>query len=252
MTNKIRGLTRGILLVFLILRYVIPLSVRPLLRGFNLPWALRLRTGFAKNALKLLGVEVELIGSLPPPGRYIYVGNHRSYLDPIVAMKFIEALPVAKAEVASWPLIGYGAKASGIMYVKRESKSSRAATLQAIRKTTGEGYSVLVYPEGTTHTLPHVMEFRPGVFRLAAKEGISILPVTIDYLDKGDAWVGKETFIPHFLRCFGKKTTYVKISFGSPILSTDADVLVGESMTLVNNQLKTMREEFDRFASSKR
>ncbi|MFQ5446551.1 MAG: lysophospholipid acyltransferase family protein [Saprospiraceae bacterium] len=118
--NRLRAIKRGLIFLCMTAGTVARLSVRPAFRGFDIEWALRIRQGWVRKVLRVLGVEVEMTGQ-PPEGPVVFIGNHRSYLDPVVALRDVMALPVAKAEVASWPLIGYGAKISGILYVKRES-----------------------------------------------------------------------------------------------------------------------------------
>jgi 1-acyl-sn-glycerol-3-phosphate acyltransferase len=238
-----RATIRGVCLILLLMAHIAPLMIRPVFKGFDIPFGLKIRQLFVKRALWLLGVKVEM-ETPPPQGAFIFVGNHRSYLDPIVVLRNVPALPVAKAEVAAWPLIGYGAKSSGVMFVKRESKSSRAATLDAMEEVLRKGFAVLVYPEGTTHILPHTMEFRAGAFNLAVREGVRVVPMAIEYKDLGDAWIGKDTFIPHFLRCFGKKHTFIKIRYGTPMEPLDAVELRLHAQKWVDEQLPLMRQSF--------
>lgn len=242
--KKLRATTRGILLLCYLIYHISWAVIPALFRGKNLKHALMVRQFWVNRSLRMLGVVVDKHGA-PPPGHHIFVGNHRTYLDPIVALMDVRALPVAKAEVADWPVIGYGARVTGIMYVKRDSKKSRAAVLAAMRETLKLGYSVLVYPEGTTHVLPTTIDFRTGAFNMAAREGFSVVPMAIDYADMGDAWVGNDTFIPHFLRCFGKKRTYVKIKYGEPIKSDSVDFLVAESKKWIDENMLAIRQEFE-------
>lgn len=242
--KTLRATTRGILLLCYLIYHISWAVIPALFRGKNLKHALMVRQLWVNRSLRMLGVVVDKHGS-PPPGNHIFVGNHRTYLDPIVALMDVRALPVAKAEVADWPVIGYGARVTGIMYVKRDSKKSRAAVLNAMRETLKLGYSVLVYPEGTTHVDPATIDFRTGAFNMAAKDGFSVVPMAIDYADMGDAWVGDDTFIPHFLRCFGKKRTYVKIRYGEPLKSDSVDFLVTESKKWIDESMLVIRQEFE-------
>lgn len=242
--KTLRAIFRGILLVIFLVIHISWVVIPAMFRGPNLQHALTIRQVWVKRILRMLGVVVDKHGE-PPVGHHLFVGNHRTYIDPIVALMDVKALPVAKAEVADWPIIGYGARVTGIMYVKRESKSSRAATLDAMRKTLKMGFSVLVYPEGTTHILPTTMEFRTGAFNMAAKEGFSVVPMAIDYADLGDAWVGDDTFVPHFMRCFGKKRTYAKIRYGQPLQSNDINYLVNESKKWIDDNMLLIRQEFE-------
>ena len=100
-----------------------------------------------------------------------------------------------------------------------------------------DGYSILVYPEGTTHVEPMTRHFQRGAFGLAASKGIPILPIGIEYKEKSDAWVGNDTFIPHFVRCFGKKNTVIDIGFGPPLLGDDAKELASSAKKWIDEWL---------------
>jgi lyso-ornithine lipid O-acyltransferase len=242
--NKFRAMVRGFLVLFLMVVHVTPAVIKALLGGDYIKLGLWVRRLWARRSLRVLGVEIERTGNLPNNGPCIIAGNHRSYLDPIVALKEIEAFPVAKAEVGSWPIIGYAARSTGIMYVKRDSRDSRAATLDEMEKTLKEGHSVLVYPEGTTHTDPVTRRFKPGAFRLAAALGVPIVPVVIEYENEEDAWYGADTFVPHFVRTFGREKTRVKIRYGEPIVSDDSAVLIAEAKKWIDENMLKLRSEF--------
>lgn len=236
--TKARAIFRLISIVLLTCGYLTPVVWRWLLGSHDQNLALEKRRRWAVRALKLLGVKVTASGLPAPTGTFVYMGNHRSYLDPVIVLTQVHAWPVAKAEMASWPIFGFGAKLTGVLFVKREQRDSRAAALQAIQELLYSGQSVLVYPEGTTHLLPQTISFRPGSFRLAAANHIPVVPIAIDYEDPSDAWVGSDTFLPHFLRSFGKKQTRATIAFGQPISDDDAAVLQQNVRHWIDQQLQ--------------
>jgi lyso-ornithine lipid O-acyltransferase len=244
MIKTLRAIFRLIRFFLFLVVHLSWFLLQSLFRKQDLQQALAVRQGWIAKILLMLGIEVDR-GSGPPPGNHLFIGNHRSYIDPIIPLHDVKALPVGKAEVATWPVIGYATKVTGVIFVKRESKSSRADVLAAMRDVLKQGYSVLVYPEGTTHVQPTTIDFRTGAFNMAAKEGFSIVPMAIDYADLGDAWVGNDTFIPHFLRCFGKKRTYVKIRYGQPVMSDDINYLVTESKRWIDENMLGIRQEFE-------
>ena len=224
--NKILAVTRGIIVFTLAIFFIVPGMTKSIFSKDWLPLALRMRRYWANLSLAILGIRLIKKGDVAKGGPFIFVGNHRSYIDPVIALRDIEALPVAKAEVSSWPIIGFCAKATGVMWVKRESKSSRANTIKAMERVLSNGFSVLVYPEGTTHLDPITQNFQKGAFKLAANMGIPVIPIAIHYEDQSDAWVGDDTFAPHFIRCFSKKHSYVHINYGPPIdCQNDEDLL---------------------------
>ena len=232
---------RALMKVALIIGSAILLMLPGLFKSFFsqnwLPLALRMRKRWGTLSLYILGVQLEQSGTIPIDSPYIFIGNHRSYLDPIVALRNIEALPVAKAEVSNWPVIGYCAKVTGIMWVKRDSTSSRAETIKSMRKTLENGFSVLVYPEGTTHMDPLTHSFQRGAFRLAADMGIGVIPIAIAYREKTDAWVGEDTFGAHFTRCFGRKHTYIRVAYGPTIKGQDANEIMNRSKEWIDGWL---------------
>ena len=244
--NKTIATFRGLLVFTSMVFHLLPGIAKSIFSKNYLPLALRMRQSWARSSLKILGARIEVKGNLPTGGPYLFIGNHRSYIDPVVALKDIKALPVAKAEVSSWPLIGYAAKATGVMWVKRDNKNSRAATMNAMEDTLRKGFSVLVYPEGTTHVEPVTSTFKKGAFRLASKLQIPIVPIALEYGDMGHAWVGNDTFGPHFIRCFGKKKMLVKVHYGAPIISGNAEELMETTKKWIDKNMLEMRRDFDK------
>ncbi|MEO6039056.1 MAG: 1-acyl-sn-glycerol-3-phosphate acyltransferase, partial [Saprospiraceae bacterium] len=108
-------------------------------RGENIPRALRIRQQWANHLLPFIGVQATMQGD-PPDFPCILMGNHRSYLDPVLIVRWVLAYGVSKAEVAHWPIIGYGTRVAGVIYLKRENVASRRITLQGIAEKVGEGY----------------------------------------------------------------------------------------------------------------
>lgn len=234
--SKILSIFRGILLIVLVVSYLSVILVGSFIFGHNLDWSLKMRKSCLRKGIKLLGVQVEVRGK-PLEGNYMYIGNHRSYLDPVIALCDVMALPIAKAEVSKWPLIGYAAKVTGIVFVKRESRNSRKQTLDTMLEILQNGHAVLIYPEGTTHSESVTMEFKMGAFRLASEHDFSVIPMAIDYADNGDYWVGDDTFVPHFLRSFAKWKTVVTIEYGAPIKGKDKQELMVKTQNWIDARL---------------
>jgi len=193
---------------------------------------------------KILGSRIIVYGTEFKESGLI-ISNHRSYFDPIVILKNILAYPVAKKEVESWPLIGNVCKTTGVIFVKRENKNSRTETLNDITAVLKKGYSILNTPEGTTHIEPTTIRFLPGAFVLAAQIGVPVLPVAIDYEDLNDAWIGDDTFIPHFIRCFGKWRTEIKVSYLKPVYGDNIDKLIAESKKEIDAEMLRFRKEWE-------
>ena len=202
----------------------------------------RWKMAWAKAILHAMGIIVEVKGSLPDKGVLI-TPNHRSYMDIPVLISLSPVSHLGKAEVQKWPLIGAGATAVDTLFVKRESASSRNQARILIGNMIRSGHPVCVHPEGTTVRAPDLLEFKGGAFFACAESGLPVVPVAIEYLDPNDAWVGDDTFLPHFLKAFGKKRTYIYISAGPEFTGTTAEELRVKSWEWVNAELIRIRKE---------
>lgn len=206
---------------------------------------IRYRRTIIRGIHIILGTKIIVYGSEPTLSGLLIL-NHRSYFDPVVILKNILCFPVGKEEVASWPVIGPVCKSTGVIFVKRERKESRKETLNKISNVLENGYSILIAPEGTTHSEDTTIEFRPGSFVKAVNLNIPVLPIAIDYKNKADFWVGNDTFVPHFFKCFGKWRTEIKISYLSPIYGDDVDSLISDTKKVIDSELIRFRSEWDR------
>ncbi len=179
---------------------------------------------WAKRLNEMLDIVVEVDGDINKKNCLI-LANHRSYIDIPVLYSILPGIFLAKKEVSKWPILGNAANLVGTIFVDRESKKSRRKAREEILKKLQEGERIYVFPEGTTSSGPKLLEFKYGIFKIAAENSLTIQPVAIQYSDKNDAWVNEDTFINHFLRTFSKKRVFVKVTFCKPIVDSDANIL---------------------------
>ncbi len=212
--------------------------------GKKLKRGILYRRFIIRNLIVLLGSKIITYGKVPTQSGLI-ISNHRTYFDSIVILQHILAYPIAKIELASWPLVGDVCKTSGVIFVKREDKNSRKDTLQKAQSILKNGYSILNTPEGTTHIEPTTIDFKPGAFRLAAQLNVPVIPIAIDYKLLSDAWIGDDTFLPHFIRCFGKWRTEIKISYLPPIYGDNPEELIKKSRKAIDDELIRFRKDWD-------
>ncbi|MEZ4885419.1 MAG: lysophospholipid acyltransferase family protein [Chitinophagales bacterium] len=227
------------LLIFLVLGYYV--LTAPLF-GMNLKRILPIRKNWAKMATWFLGIQIEVKGNLPTePSLLVY--NHRSYIDLFAAFQHIEAIPVGKAEVSKWPVIGLAGKMTGAIFVDRGNKNSRKATRDAIAQTLKEGHHVIIYPEGTSHIEAQTIDFKIGSFEVAAAEGFPVVPVAVDYeYLKEAAFVDDDEFLGHFLKCFRRRKIPIRFSYGEPLQSGDAQWLMQTAKSWIDHSLKEMEQ----------
>ena len=187
------------------------------------PAALGRRTALfatsSRRALAVHGVELRVDGAAPPDGPALVVSNHLSYLDPLVVATAVPCVPVSKAELAAWPVFGAVARGTGVLFVTRDSTTSRKRVMESAEAALAAGARVLNFPEGTTSDGAGVLPFRRGLFAVAQRLGVPVLPLALAYDPPGLAWIGDATFVPHYLRFAALARPAATITLGAPLPS---------------------------------
>jgi len=173
-------------------------------------------SGAARRILRLHGIELMLSGPLPE-GPALLACNHVSWLDPLVVAAAIPCLPISKAEVAGWPVLGRVARLLGVLFVSRGDVRSGASVAAAAERALGQGLPVLNFPEGTTSDGREVLSFRRGLFGIARRARVPVIPVALAYEPAELAWTGDQSFLPHYLRLAALPGARVALRFGPPI-----------------------------------
>jgi len=204
----------------------------------------RLKVAWAIRICKALGIEILKRGEFPQT-KVCYAPNHRSYIDVVLMVAQAPVSYLGKAEVKKWPLIGTGAKLVDTIWVNRDNKESRQKSRDEIAEKMKLGTLICVHPEGTTRRAPEMAEFRPGIFVMAARAGIPVIPVAIEYENADDAWVGEDTFVPHFLKTFGRKKIRVHLSAGPPVSGEDPKQMMEETRDWIEGELVRLGEKGD-------
>jgi 1-acyl-sn-glycerol-3-phosphate acyltransferase len=182
--------------------------------------ALCLRDG-ARRFLDLHGIEVRLSGPIPE-GPALLASNHVSWLDPLVVAGLVPCVPISKMDVSGWPVIGAIVQELGVVFTQRDDRRSGVRVLRAARAAFGHGLPVLNFPEGTTTRGASVLPFRKGLFGVAREAGVPVVPVALAYDPVDLAWVGDDSFLPHYLRLAGGGRARARVRFG-PALPAHAD-----------------------------
>lgn len=211
-------------------------------RGENLERSIKMRQRWTRLFLPVIGVRIRTTGN-PHNRPCIYMCNHRSYLDPAILVCDVYGMPVSKSEVAQWPVIGYGARVSGTLFLKRDSPTSRKLVLGEIAEKLKQGYPVILFPEGTTHDKPQTVTLKRGGFQIAASYGFPVVPVALEYGSTKDYWIGNDTFLPHFIRRFGEKNMLVSVRYGPLLTGNDPDLLLTQTQKWMDEQIPEMRRE---------
>lgn len=112
---------------------------------------------------------------------YIYVSNHTSFLDiPGICMIIPgQFRPLAKKELLKIPVFGWIAQAAAVI-VDRSSQQSRKKSMEHLKKLLHEGFSILIFVEGTQNRTKEVLQpFHDGAFRIAIDAEEPVLPMVV-------------------------------------------------------------------------
>ncbi len=160
------GIVRGLLLVgFILIGLMLLLVVRivegPLFRPKRpvTPWITRF---VCRWALIILGIRYTVRGR-PMAHSGALVANHSSWLDIFALNASTSMYFVSKAEVASWPGIGWLARATGTLFIKRERQEARSQ-VKLFAERLSAGHRLVFFPEGTSTDGLLVLPFKPTLF----------------------------------------------------------------------------------------
>lgn len=161
-------LAQGLLIVFTLY----PLTRPDTHRRFRQRWSRRLLT--------VLGVELHPAGQAVEPG-CLLVANHVSWLDIFVINALAPSAFVSKAEVRTWPFIGWLAARNETVFLRRGSRGHALVINAEIGAMLDAGRNVTVFPEGTTTDGSHVLHFHAALLQPAIASGHAVQPLAISY-----------------------------------------------------------------------
>ncbi len=161
-------------------------------------WLYPLAQWGAKTWLAASGATVEVKGleNLKDGKSYVFLSNHRSYLD-TAAFFFFSGRKmglVAKKELLKVPIFGQGLAFVNIIAIDRSDPEHALASMEKAREVMKQGYSFGLFIEGTRAMPGDLLPFKKGGFHLAMQMDAPIVPVAIKNTD----WMmGKKTGVAY-------------------------------------------------------
>ncbi|ARP96630.1 lysophospholipid acyltransferase family protein [Bordetella genomosp. 13] len=222
------------LLRFIIrLAMVLPLIIFALLCvGLVYPWLgagprAWLNRNWSRCLLRACGIRLSVSGEPRLQGAVLWVANHVSWIDIFVVNAVRSTSFVAKAEIRSWPLVGWLAVGAGTLFIDRGQRHAVHDMGQAIHKCFARGDAVGLFPEGTTSEGFSLRPFHASLFEPARQSGVAIQPVAMRFFHKGQrsgfaSFVGEETLVANMWRVLGGTGVAVELVF-LPVLPATAE-----------------------------
>lgn len=189
-------LTFGFIFLYLLVGYI-PLGIFWLYGKFiNQEKAdliqLRMVQWVFKVLHKTAGIRLTVIGekNVPTDEAVLYVANHRSMVDIVVAYARCPRLTgfVAKDVVNKVPALRAWMKRLHCEFLNRKDVKEGLKTILNCIEKVKNGISIFIFPEGTRNKNKEnptdIGEFKDGSFKIASKTGCKIVPVAITGTNK--------------------------------------------------------------------
>ena len=198
--------------------------------GARRPWTQHITQGVCRAAFVVLGMRHEVIGTRMAE-RGAVVANHGSWLDIFSLNAAKRIYFVSKAEVSSWPGIGFLARLTGTVFITRDPRQARDQ--QAIfEERLLLGHKLLFFPEGTSTDGMRVLPFKSTLFQAFLtpdlRDVLHVQPATVIYhAPEGEdprfyGWGGDMDFGSHLLKVLAvRRNGGVRVVFHPPAKVSD-------------------------------
>lgn len=138
---------------------------------------------WARMLLWITNIRVEVIGAenVLKNRPQIFMANHQSDFDILIVLAFIpgQFRWIVKKELFKIPIFGKAMKSAGYIEIDRQNHEKAMKSLEEAAQKIREGKSVVTFPEGTRSKDGTIKPFKQGMFHLAIRAGVPIVPISI-------------------------------------------------------------------------
>ena len=188
---------------------------------------------WSKMILKTISAQVTVKGmeGIDTSRPQMYALNHLSALDiPVVYVTMpVHFRIMAKVELFRYPFLGWHLRRSGQVSIERENAIASMRSLNKAVAILKGGMPLVVFPEGGRSANGQLQPFLPGVFYVAIKAGVDVVPMAL---------VGTYEMLP--MDTFHIMPRPLEVLVGEPISSAgygirDMDKLAAKVQTAVED-----------------
>jgi 1-acyl-sn-glycerol-3-phosphate acyltransferase len=187
----------------------------------------RMAQNWSAGLLSILCIRLQYRGTPPPPEaqRVMLAANHVSWLDVYALITVCPARFVAKAEIRSWPLLGWLSRNAGTLFIERTKRSDTARINEHIGNALTIGDRVAIFPEGTTSDGTMLRHFHASLLQPAVTVAATLYPVAIRYTDTAGKTSGNAAYVcismlESVRRVLTEPWINVELIFADPISSS--------------------------------
>ena len=186
---------------------------------------------FAAIILWISRVKLDITGleKLNKNDVYIFVSNHQSYYDiPIIMRSIPNRYKFIYKKSLNWvPVFGWSMFLA--KYISIDRNNARKA-LESLKRAAGKiqnGFSVVIFPEGTRSKDGNIGSFKKGIFYLAEEAKEKIVPITL---------IGTYNILPkNSFKINGGK---VKVIIGEPVKFKKDKYFMNEIREIIVNNFE--------------
>ncbi len=178
---------------------------------------------WAQGLLRVLGLQLRVIGEPVDQGPALIVSNHISWLDILALHASRYCRFVSKADVRHWPLVGALATGAGTLYIERDSRRDALRVVHHMADSLRAGDVLAVFPEGTTSDGVSLLPFHANLLQAAIAADAPVQPVALGFLDAvtgerslAPCYIGDDTLVGSMWRTLTGGPIVVVVNFGSP------------------------------------
>ncbi len=126
---------------------------------------------FHRRVCGLLGIRLNIEGSIARDMPVLLVANHSSWLDIVVLSAVAPVSFVAKKEVGSWPFVARLARLQRSVFVDRTRRLDVAGTTSEMADRLAQGDALVLFAEGTSTDGNRVAPLRTSLFGAVLPSG---------------------------------------------------------------------------------
>ena len=190
---------------------------------------------YHRGVARLIGCRITTGGQMTCERPLLLIANHISWADIVVLSAVAPVSFVAKAEMITWPLFGWLARAQRTVFVDRADRKRAAEQADRLSRRLEAGDAMVLFPEGTTSDGTRVLPFNASLLGAAGNvvrrgnvDAVWIQPVALRYSRaqgmaigrrgmRSVGWPGTVPLLPHLPDTLREGALDVEVSFGEPV-----------------------------------
>lgn len=212
---------------------------------------------FHRGVCWAFGLKVHCSGEIVNQGSVLFVSNHLAVTDIFVLGGYVRASFVSKADVASWPLLGWMSRLQNTLFIERSVHQIKRQ-IRHLGELMGKGMGLLFFPEGTAADGVTLLPFKSSLFAVleTAPENTPVQAITLvprRYQGRAinreqtvrHSWHDDTPLLSYLKRVFVLGRTDIEVIFHPPVYLKDfanRKQLAAHTQVLIDQGLQQGRD----------